>query len=125
MPQLNVVERSDRSALSGGPDVIDPCKANVHEFVSEKSECIPHFWPRQSNQFIDDEFQRRVNVFIIFGHGRAPNSSFQRRLVGYSGERFAGFESKERLRSSEIKEDGLRFVERQRDDHQPYQSLWF
>ena len=37
----------------------------------------------------------------------------------------AGFESKERLRSSEIKEDGLRFVERQRDDHQPYQSRWF
>ena len=36
----------------------------------------------------------------------------------------AGFESKERLRSSEIKEDGLRFVERQRDDHQP-QSRWF
>ena len=28
----------------------------------------------------------------------------------------AGFESKERLRSSEIKEDGLHFVERQRDD---------
>ena len=36
----------------------------------------------------------------------------------------AGLESKERLRSSEIKEDGLRFVERQRDDHQP-QSRWF
>ena len=66
---------------------------------------------RPSDQFKDDdEFMRRVNVFIIFGHGRAPNSSFQRRLVGYSGERFAGFESKERLRSSEIKEGGLRFV---------------
>ena len=37
----------------------------------------------------------------------------------------AGFGSKERLRSSEIKEDGLRFVERQCDDHQPYQSRWF
>ena len=36
----------------------------------------------------------------------------------------AGFESKEWLRSSEIKEDGLRFIERQRDDHQP-QSCWF
>ena len=36
----------------------------------------------------------------------------------------AGFESKERLRSSEIKEDDLRFVERQRDDHQ-LQSCWF
>ena len=33
-----------------------------------------------------------------------------------------GFESKERLRSSEIKEDGLRFIERQCD--QP-QSRWF
>ena len=37
----------------------------------------------------------------------------------------AGFESKEQLRSSEIKEDGLGFVEHQRDDHQPYQSRWF
>ena len=36
----------------------------------------------------------------------------------------AGFESKERLHSSEIKEDGLRFVERQRDD-QPLQSWVF
>ena len=67
----------------------------------------------------------------------------------------AGFVSKERLRSSEIKEDGLCFVERRSstiskslvlrakngyiaqklkfkmayvllsDDHQPYQSRWF
>ena len=42
----------------------------------------------------------------------------------------AGFESKERLCSSEIKEDGLLFVlrrneERQRGDHQPLQSRWF
>ena len=36
----------------------------------------------------------------------------------------AGFENKEWLRSSEIKEDGLRFIERQRDD-QPLQSWVF
>ena len=58
--------------------IVDPCEANVHEFVSEKSE-----WPRPSDRFKDDdEFQRRVNVFIIFGHGRAikDGDEFQRRV---------------------------------------------
>ena len=37
----------------------------------------------------------------------------------------AGFESKERLRSSEMKEDGLHFVERQRGDHNPFKVASF
>ena len=46
-------------------------------------------------------------------------------LVGVDDKQSRSPEMSSVACSSEIKEDGLRFVERQRDDHQPYQSCWF
>ena len=74
---------------SGDPDCSSSTpKANVHEFVSEKSE-----WPRPSDQFKDDhEFQRRVSVFIIFATVEEQfkaNASIQFKIFIYKSERTA------------------------------------
>ena len=71
MPTSLEIEEVKRSGLF----VINPCKANVHEFGSEKSECIHHFWPRpcehHATSFRDLSFRR--SGLVVFNSSEANN----------------------------------------------------